>query len=71
MIAERHFKNEDDIKTMIVNGHRRGVCDRNGSSVRVNINGRKGFIAKPRQYSSAAKTYVYREGKMVLKKEIL
>lgn len=61
---ERHFKNEDNIKALIVSGHRRGVCDINGGSVK------KGgvFIAKPRfTPSSVAKTYVYREGKMVLK----
>ena len=30
MIAERHFKNEDVIKEKIVDGYKRGVCDKNG-----------------------------------------
>jgi len=32
MIAERHFKNEDDIKAKIVEGYKRGVCDKNGKT---------------------------------------
>ena len=34
MIAERHFKNEDVIKEKIVDGHRRGVCDKNGRTIK-------------------------------------
>lgn len=58
------FKNEDKIKAMIVSGHERGVCDKNGASIRTE-GGR--FIAKPMAMSSVAKTYVCRNGKMVLK----
>lgn len=65
MIAERHFKNEDVIKEKIVDGYRRGVCDSSGRSVKM---GNGVFVAKPRLGSSSVvKTYVYREGKMVLK----
>lgn len=65
MIAGRHFRNEDGIKALIVAGHRRGVCDGNGASIKKN----GVFIAKPRfGLSSAVKTYVYRKGKKVLKK---
>lgn len=69
MIAGRHFKNEDGIKAKIVEGHKRGICDRNGNSVKaMDSAGRQGFIAKPRFCSSSAvRVYVYREGKMVLK----
>ena len=57
------MKNEETIKRMIVAGHRRGICDSNGASIK-----RGGvFIAKPRHSSSVDKTYVYRNGKMVLK----
>lgn len=60
------FKNEEKVKAMIVDGHRRGVCDRNGDSVR----GTSGaFVAKPMSFSSAAKIYVYKNGKMVLKRQ--
>ncbi len=58
------FKNENQIKDMIVTGHRRGTCDRNGNSVKTG-NGR--FIAKPRVLPSTVKIYVCRDGKMVLK----
>lgn len=59
-----YFKNEDGIKALIVDGHRRGVCDSNGASIK-----RNGvFVAKPRfGSSSVAKTYVCRNGEMVLK----
>lgn len=69
MIAGRHFKNEDVIKDKIVNGYRRGVCDSSGRSVKVtNSAGHRVFIAKPRfSSSSVVKTYVHRNGKMVLK----
>lgn len=38
MIAERHFKNEDVIKKKIVNGYRRGVCDKNGRPLPKQVN---------------------------------
>lgn len=63
MIAERHFKNEDNIKTKIVDGYKRGVCDSNGRSIKVtNAAGQRVFIAKPRFHlgSSVVKRYVYR-----------
>lgn len=34
MIVERHFKNEDAIKEKIVEGHKRGVCDKNGRTIK-------------------------------------
>ncbi len=63
------FKNEENIKDKIVECHKRGVCDSSGRSVKVmNAAGQRVFIAKPRFSSSAVtKTYVYREGRMVLK----
>jgi hypothetical protein len=63
------FKNEEVIKEKIVECHRRGVCDRNGESVKItDSSGRKIFVAKPRfGLSSMVKTYVYRNGRMVLK----
>lgn len=69
MIAERHFKNEDDIKAKIFDAHGQGVCDSEGRSIRrTDTDGQRIFIAKPRFHpSSAVKTYVYREGRMVLK----
>lgn len=69
MIAERHYKNEDSIKAQIFDGHRRGVCDSDGKSIKViNAAGQRVFVAKSRFYpSSAVKVYVYRDGKMVLK----
>jgi len=57
------MKNEDKIKALIVDGHRRGICDSNGASIKVK--GR--FIAKPKHFSSLVETYIYREGKLVLK----
>ena len=70
-IAERHFKNEDCIKAKIVDGYRRGVCDSYGRSIkRMNAAGQRVTVAKPRFHPcSAVKTYVYKEGKMVLKGE--
>ena len=69
MIAERHFRNEDVIKEKIVECHRRGVCDSDGKSIKViNCAGRRVFIAKPRfGLSSVVKTYIYKDGRMVLK----
>ena len=65
------FKNEEDIKAKIVECHKRGVCDSSGRSIKVtNSDGKKVFIAKPRfSSSSVVKTYVHRNGKMVLKSE--
>lgn len=34
MLTERHFKNEDVIKEKIVEGHKRGVCDKNGRTIK-------------------------------------
>lgn len=68
MIAERYYKNEDGIKALIVAGHERGVCDSDGNSMKVtNAAGQKVYVAKPKRHSSVTKTYVYREGRMVLK----
>jgi len=68
IITERHFKNEDDIKAKIFEAHRRGVCDSNGKSIRrMNTGGKRVFVTRPRHVSSVTKTYVYRNGKMVLK----
>lgn len=69
MITERHFKNEDVIKAKIVDGCKRGVCDRNGVSIKTtNMIGQKVFVAKPRFHpSSVVKVYVLRNGKMVEK----
>lgn len=62
------FKNEENIKDMIVECHKRGVCDSDGNSVStIDIAGKKVSIAKPKSLSSVAKTYVYRKGRMVLK----
>lgn len=64
------FKNEENIKEKIVEAHQRGVCDSYGRSIKVtNCAGYRITIAKPRfrSGSSVAKTYVYREGRMVLK----
>lgn len=62
------FKNEETIKDMIADCHKRGVCDGDGKSVKtIDSSGRETFIAKPRILSSTVKTYVYRDGRMVLK----
>ena len=63
------FKNEEDIKAKIVECHKRGVCDSSGRSIKVmNSAGKKVYVAKPRfNSSSVVKTYVHRNGKMVLK----
>ncbi len=59
------FKNENKIKDMIVAGHRRGICDRNGDSVK---NGNGVFVAKPAfGHGSTVSTFICRKGKMVLK----
>lgn len=68
MIAGRHFKNEDNIKAKIFRGHKNGVCDSNGKSIRrMNTGDQRVFVAKPRHVSSVTKVYVYEKGKMVLK----
>jgi len=55
---------EEVIKQAIVRGHRNGICDSDGNS----IAGGDGInIPKPRPMGSTAKTYVYRNGKMVEK----
>lgn len=56
------MKNEEFIQDMIVSAHRRGACDINGESVK-SVDGR--MIAKPR--IGSGKTYIYRNGEMVLK----
>lgn len=68
-VTEKHFKNEDAIKDKIVECHRRGICDSNGNSIKItNCAGQKVFVAKPRFGSSSViKTYVYKNGKVVLK----
>ncbi len=35
MLTERHYKNEDKIKDMIVDGHSRGVCNKHGGPLPV------------------------------------
>lgn len=68
MLTERHFKNEDNIKAKIVAGHRLGVCDSDGRSVRkMNTGGRRVFVAKSRFHqTSVTKKYVYdKEGKLI------
>lgn len=68
-LVGRHFKNEDAIKSLIVAGHRRGICDSSGRSIKkTNASGQRIVTARPRfGASSVVKTYVYRNGKMVLK----
>ena len=62
------FKNEENIKDMIAECHKRGVCDSDGNSVStVDSAGKKVSTAKPKPLSSVVKTYVYRKGRMVLK----
>ena len=43
-VAERHFKNEDDIKEKIVDGYRRGVCDSDGNTT---MTGSRGCFMSP------------------------
>lgn len=58
------FKNEETIKDMIVGGHKRGICDSDGRSVK-SEDGR--FIAKPRARSSVSQVFVCRNGVVVPK----
>lgn len=62
--SDMTFKNEEVIKDMIVAAHRRGSCDSNGASIKTE-DGR--FIAKPKVTSSVSKTYIHKDGKMVLR----
>lgn len=58
------------LKEKIVDGRRRGVCNKNGQSYFTTDNsGRRGPKPTPSKGldSSAAKTYIYRDGRMVLK----
>lgn len=55
------------IKQKIVDGHRRGVCDREGNSV-LNEHGQMVAQPKKRISRSAVKVFVYRNGKLVEKK---
>jgi hypothetical protein len=59
------MKNEEKIKDMIVDGHKRGVCDSSGASIKIG----GVFVAKPITTNSAAKTYVFRDGKIVPKEQ--
>jgi hypothetical protein len=63
--------NTKDIKAKIVDGHRRGVCNRAGETVfKTDCCGKRRAVAKPTlgfHSTSAVKTYVLRNGKMVLK----
>ncbi|KKL98961.1 hypothetical protein LCGC14_1819210 [marine sediment metagenome] len=56
------MKNEEMIKDMIVDAHRRGACDINGKSIK-SEDGR--MIAMPR--IGSGKTYIFKDGEMVLK----
>jgi hypothetical protein len=59
--------NTREIKDAIVRSHKWGKCDIDGVSIR---DGNGGMTAKPRCMSGCnARTYVYRDGKMVLKQE--
>ena len=53
---------EERIKQAIVKGHRNGVCDKDGNSV---LGNGDVLIPKTKNLGSAAKRYVYRNGKMV------
>jgi len=57
-------RQEEVIKQAIVDGHRRGVCNKDGES----IAGGPGInIPKPTPNNPFAKTYVLRNGKLVEK----
>jgi len=45
-----------EIEARIADGHKRGVCDSEGRSVK---NGQGIFVARPMGFTSAAKTYRY------------
>ena len=65
------FKNEEPLKQKIVDGHRRGVCDSDGNTTFKNdAHGNRIATAKPTFGAypcSARKTFVLRNGEMVLK----
>ena len=58
------FKNTEEIKRKIVEAHRLGLCDSDGNSDE-DENGRA--IAPQKRFNSQVRTYVYRNGQMVLK----
>lgn len=53
---------EERIKQAIVKGHRNGICDSDGNSL---LGEGDILIPKTKNFGSAAKRYVYRDGKMV------
>jgi hypothetical protein len=55
---------EEKIKQKIVSAHRRGKCDAEGNSV---LDSYGQMVAPPRKMPKVARTYVYRDGKMVEK----
>ena len=57
---------EERIKRAIVTGHRNGVCDKDGNS---EIGAHGFLIPKSRNLGTTAKTFVYRDGRMVEKLE--
>lgn len=57
-------RQEEKIKQAIVDGHRRGVCDSEGRSV---LNEQGLMTAQGRTLGPTARTFVYRNGKMVEK----
>lgn len=57
-------QNEEVIKRAIVDGHRRGICDKDGNSI---LDAHNLLVAKPSVLGSVAKVYVYRKGRVVEK----
>jgi hypothetical protein len=57
-------KAEEKIKQAIVSGHQRGVCDSEGNSV---LDAHGNMVSPGRRLPATAKTYVYRDGKMIEK----
>jgi hypothetical protein len=55
---------EERIKQAIVRGHRNGICDKDGNSL---LGHGDVLIPKPSNLGPSARTYVYRNGKMVEK----
>ena len=58
---------EEKIKRKIVSGHQRGVCDKSGNSV---LDSHGNMVAPQKPAPPTAKTYVYRDGKMVDKNSL-